>query len=145
MDMATVQRTAPLPILLADDFTPFRTTLRQILERYREFTVVGEASDGNAALELALSLAPEVVILDVQLPRLGGVEATRRLKRMLPDLYVIGLSSNNDADTQTAMKTAGSSAFLSKSCTHQLPRLIAVLTGRLVPVKISPEAMRIET
>ncbi|MCE3222971.1 MAG: hypothetical protein K0S58_1151 [Nitrospira sp.] len=62
MDMATVQRTAPLPILLADDFTPFRTTLRQILERYREFTVVGEASDGNAALELALSLAPEVVI-----------------------------------------------------------------------------------
>jgi DNA-binding NarL/FixJ family response regulator len=145
MDMATVQRTAPLPILLADDFMPFRATLRQILERYREFTVVGEASDGNAALELALSLAPEVVILDVQLPRLGGVEATRRLKRMLPDLYVIGLSSNNDADTQTAMKTAGSSAFLSKSCTHQLPRLIAVLTGRLVPVKISPEAMRIET
>ncbi|MCE3223112.1 MAG: hypothetical protein K0S58_1292 [Nitrospira sp.] len=105
MDMATVQRSVPLPILLVDDSVSFRVTLRQILERYRDFAV----------------------------------------KRMLPDLYVIGLSSNNDADTQTAMKTAGSSAFLSKSCTHQLPRLIALLTGRLVPVKISPEAMCMET
>ena len=133
MDMAAAHRSVPLPILLVDDFAPFRITLRQILEGYREFTVVGEASDGHSALELALSLAPQVVIMDVQMPRLGGVEATRRLKRMLPDLYVIGLSSNNDADTQTAMRTAGSSAFLSKSCTHQLPRLIALLTGRSVP------------
>jgi DNA-binding NarL/FixJ family response regulator len=145
MDMATVQRSVPLPILLVDDSVSFRVTLRQILERYRDFAVVGEASDGNAALELALALVPQVVVMDVHMPRLGGVEATRRLKRMLPDLYVIGLSSNNDADTQTAMKTAGSSAFLSKSCTHQLPRLIALLTGRLVPVKISPEAMCMET
>ena len=138
MDMATVEHPIPLAILLVDDFTPFRTTLREMLERYREFTVVGEASDGNAALELALALTPEVVIMDVQMPRLGGIEATRRLKRMLPDSYVIGISSNDDADIQTAMKVAGSSAFLSKSSMHKLPRLIASLTGRLVPVKISP-------
>ena len=144
MDMATAHRPIPIPILLVDDSAPFRFTLRQILERYREFTVVGEASDGNAALELALALSPEVVIMNAQLPRLGGIEATRRLKRMLPDLYVIGLSFNKDADTQTAMKKAGSSAFLSKSCTHQLPRLIALLTGRLVPVKISPEVVGVE-
>ena len=141
MDMATVHRSVPLPILLVDDSALFRTAVRQLLGRYREFTVVGEACDGNAALELALTLVPQVVIMDVQMPRLGGVEATRRLKRMLPDLYVIGVSSNDDADTQTSMKVAGSSAFLSKSYAHQLPRLIAMLTGRLVPVIISPETV----
>jgi DNA-binding NarL/FixJ family response regulator len=71
---------------------------------------------------VALTLAPEVVIMDVQMPRLEGVEATRRLKRMLL-IYVIGVSCTDDSDTQTAMKTAGSSAFLSNSCTNQLPRL----------------------
>jgi two-component system response regulator DegU len=115
MDMAPVHRSVPLPILLVDDSALFRTAVRQLLERYRDFTVVGEACDGHAALELALVFVPQVVIMDVQMPRLGGVEATRRLKRMLPDLYVIGISSNDDADTQTAMKVAGSSAFLSKS------------------------------
>ena len=145
MYMGTVQRPLPLSILLVDDSALFRITLKTILERYRDFAVVGEASDGNAALELALSLTPQVVIIEVHMPRLGGVEATRRLKRMLPDLYVIGLSSCDDADTQTAMKTAGSSAFLSKGKTHQLPQQIALLTGRLVPVKISPEAISMET
>ena len=144
MDMDTVQRPLPIPILLVDDSEPFRLAIRLILERYREFTVVGEACDGHAALELALALAPQVVIMDVHMPRLGGIEATRRLKRMLPDLYVIGISSDDDADTQNAMKVAGSSGFLSKSYTHRLPRLIALLTDRLVPVKFSSEATQME-
>lgn len=122
----------PCPILLVDDFAPFRAAVRQILEGHPGFTVVGEAGDGMAALEMALALAPQVVIMDIQMPRLGGVEATRRLKRMLPDLYIIGVSLNDDVDTQSAMKAAGSSAFMSKSCTHQLPQLIALLTGRSV-------------
>ena len=132
MNLATTERSVPCPILLVDDFAPFRATLRQILEGHPGFTVVGEASDGRAALEMALALAPQVVIMDVEMPRLGGVEATRRLKRMLPDVYIIGVAVNDDADTQSAMKAAGSSAFLSKTCPHQLPRLIALLTGRSV-------------
>ncbi len=132
MNPATTVSSVPCPILLVDDFAPFRATLREILEGHPGFTVVGEAGDGRAALEMALALAPQVVIMDVHMPRVGGVEATRRLKRMLPDLYIIGVSLNDDADTQSAMKAAGSSAFLSKNCTHQLPRLIAMLTGRAV-------------
>ncbi len=120
----------PLSILLVDDFSPFRATLREALERFPQFVIVGEAGDGSAAIELALSLVPQVVSMDVNMPRLGGIEATRRIKRKLPELYVIRVSSNDDADIQTAMKTAGSSAFLSKSCTHRLPCLIALLTGR---------------
>jgi DNA-binding NarL/FixJ family response regulator len=75
MTLATLVRSVLCPILLVDDFAPFRTTLRQILEGPPGFTVVGEASDGSAALEMALALAPEVVIMDVQMPRLGDVEA----------------------------------------------------------------------
>jgi two-component system invasion response regulator UvrY len=74
------------------------------------------------ALKLAGAAAPQVVIMDVQMQCLGGIEATRRLKRIIPNLYVIGVACTDDADTQSAMKAAGSSAFLSKSCIHQLPR-----------------------
>ena len=88
--------------------------------------------DGRAAIELSLSLAPQVVIMDVNMPHVGGVEATICIKRILPGVHVIGLSLNDDVFTQDAMKAAGSSAFLSKNCTHQLPGLIGMITGTLV-------------
>ena len=69
------------------------------------------------------------------MPILGGVEATRRIKRILPDVHVIGVSLNDDGYTQEAMKTAGSSAFLSKDCAHQIPRLISQITGTLMTTK----------
>jgi DNA-binding NarL/FixJ family response regulator len=93
---------------------------------------VGEARDGSAAIEMALSLVPQVVIMDIKMPRLGGVEATRRIKRILPETYVIGVSLDDDALTQEAMKAAGASAFLSKCHVRDLPQLIATLTGRRV-------------
>ncbi|MEP7153324.1 MAG: response regulator transcription factor [Nitrospira sp.] len=132
MDAAPTLRVEPILILLVDDFEPFRTILREVLERFAEFIVVGEAGDGRAAIELALSLEPQVVIMDVSMPHLGGVEATRRIKRILPGVHVIGVSLNDDPYTQDAMKAAGSSAFLSKNCTHQLPRLIGTLTATVV-------------
>ena len=70
--------------------------------------------------------------MDVKMPLLGGVESTRRIKRILPGAHVIGVSLNDDSYTQDAMKAAGSSAFLSKNCAHQLPRLIGQITGTLV-------------
>jgi DNA-binding NarL/FixJ family response regulator len=132
LDPKIALRAEPIPILLVDNFAPFRTTLREALQKFPEFMVVGEAGDGSAAIELALSLAPQVVIMDVKMPRLGGVEATRRIKRILPEVHVIGVSLNDDPYTQDAMKAAGSSAFLSKNCAHQLPRLIGMITGTSV-------------
>ena len=124
--------TKPIPILIVDDFPPFRTGLRELLQRFPHFIVVGEAGDGRAAIELTLSLAPQVVIMDVNMPRVGGVEATLCIKQMLPEVHVIGLSLNDDVFTQDAMQAAGSSAFPSKGCTHQLPRLIGMITGTWV-------------
>ena len=132
MDSTIAQRPNPIPILLVDDFAPFRTILREVLECFAQFIIVGEAGDGRAAIELSLSLAPQVVIMDVNMPHVGGVEATICIKRILPGVHVIGLSLSDDVFTQDAMKAAGSSAFLSKNCTHQLPGLIGMITGTLV-------------
>ena len=74
--------------------------------------VVGEAADGISAIEMALMLFPEVIIMDVRMPRLGGVEATRRIKSALPQTHVIGLSSQDDPLTKEAMKAAGSGAII---------------------------------
>ena len=83
-----------------DDFAPIRTRIREKLKRFAEFRVVGEAGDGRKAIELALSLAPQVVIMDVNMPHVGGVEATRRIKRILPEVHIIAVSLNNDPHTR---------------------------------------------
>jgi DNA-binding NarL/FixJ family response regulator len=138
MDIASTVSAEPISILIAEDFAPLRATLRQIIDQHPEFQFVGEASDGSAAIDLVLTLGPEVVIMDVHMPRLGGIEATRHIKRMLPAVHIIGLSFKDDIQTQEAMKSAGSSAFLSKNCVHLLPRLIASVTGKSMPSEEFP-------
>ena len=117
---------------MVDDFAPFRQALSRFLQKFAAVTVVGEAGDGNAAIEMALRLVPQIIIMDVNMPRLGGVEATRRIKRVLPGIHVIGLSSQDDTVTREAMTAAGSSAFMAKEFSHTLPHLIAQITGRQV-------------
>jgi DNA-binding NarL/FixJ family response regulator len=85
-----------------------------MLEDCREITVVGEAADGMTAFHLALSLRPAVVLMDVGLARLNGIDATRRIKELLPDTVIIGLSVHNIGQIHSAMLTAGASAFFSK-------------------------------
>jgi DNA-binding NarL/FixJ family response regulator len=96
-------------------------------------TVVGEAGDGNAAVEMALRLVPQVILMDVRMPRLGGAEATRRIKTVLPGIHVIAISTQDDIVTRDVMTAAGCSAFTMKEYAHTLPHIIAQLTGRQVP------------
>ena len=127
----------PLAILVVDDFAPFRDALRHIFDEVVFMKVVGEAGDGNAAIEMACRLLPQVILMDVSMPKLGGAEATRRIKSVLPDLHVIGVSSQDDTATRDAMKAAGCSAFVAKECAHTLPSMIAKLTGRHAEVATS--------
>jgi DNA-binding NarL/FixJ family response regulator len=119
-------------LVVVDDFTPFRKALFQFFREFKEIEVVGEAADGNSAIETTLHLLPEVVIMDVKMPRLNGVEATRRIKRAIPNIHVVGISSQDDKVTRESMTNAGCSAFVIKECAHTLPEVIARLTGRLL-------------
>jgi|SRR5918995_75773 CheY-like chemotaxis protein len=119
-----------LRILVVDDFGPFREALRSFFLDYDAVTVVGEAADGDEAIELAIRLIPHVIIMDVKLPRTSGVEATQRIKRALPEIHVIGVSTQNDTYLKASMNAAGSSTFVTKDCAHTLPDVIATITGR---------------
>ena len=120
----------PLAVLVVDDFAPCRDAIRHIFDEFIFVNIVGEARDGHSAIEMACRLVPQIILMDVSMPRLGGAEATRQIKRMLPDVHVIGVSSQDDTATRDAMNAAGCSAFVAKECAHTLPSIIAILTGR---------------
>src|SRR4026209_1418097 len=101
-----------LRILVVDDFGPFRKALCSFLLGYETLTIVGEAADGEEAIELASRLAPHVIIMDVKMPRKSGVEATQRIKQARPEVHVIGVSTQNDTFLKASMKAAGSSTFI---------------------------------
>jgi CheY-like chemotaxis protein len=101
-------------ILLVDDHAMVRQGLRSLLESYADFDVVGEAADGQDAVVMARSLNPDVVVMDVNLPLLDGVEATRILRQEHYALTVIGISVRNDPQVRLAMTEAGAAEFLPK-------------------------------
>ena len=119
----------PLRILVVDDFAPVRESLCSLFLEYEPLTVVGEATDGEAAVEMAFRLLPHIIVMDVKMPRISGVEATRRIKRFLPGVHVIGISTLDDTFIKESMKAVGSSYFVKKDHAHTLPQVIAMITG----------------
>jgi PAS domain S-box-containing protein len=112
-------------VLLVDDHAMVRQGLRSILETYPELEVVAEAADGIEAVESAISKQPDVVVMDINLPRLNGIDATRRIKKDAPATVVIGLSVHYSSQTHAALIDAGASALLSKEqATEDLYRTI---------------------
>ncbi|HKT35515.1 MAG TPA: PAS domain S-box protein [Nitrospira sp.] len=112
-------------VLLVDDHAMVRQGLRSILETYPDLEVIGEAADGREAVDSAINKQPDVVIMDINLPGLNGIDATRRVKREAPNTVVIGLSVQYSSQTEAAVMEAGASAFLSKEqATEDLYRTI---------------------
>lgn len=111
---SSFEPSAKVRVLLADDHAMVRQGLRSVLESYHDLQVVGEAQDGMEAVELAEALQPDVVVMDVNMPRLDGIQATFRVKREHPATVVIGLSVNGARQVEEAMHQAGASAFLTK-------------------------------
>jgi DNA-binding NarL/FixJ family response regulator len=85
-----------------------------LLKQYGDIQVVGEAANGEEAVALAESLEPDVVVMDVTMPKLDGLEATRRLKLKYPGMAVIGLSMHGTGPVEAAMIKAGALAFINK-------------------------------
>jgi len=85
-------------ILIADDHVLFREGIRAIIGHWDDFRVVGEASNGAQAVEMALELKPDIMLMDVHMPVMDGIEATRRLTRELPDIRIVMLTVSEDED-----------------------------------------------
>lgn len=92
-----------------------RQGLVSMIEDQPDIRVVGEAADGLEAIELTRRLQPDVVVMDVTMPRMDGVEATRNIKAEMPNVRVIGLSMFQDEEIGQAMRRAGAEAYVSKT------------------------------
>ena len=103
-------------ILLADDHTVVRQGLRRILAEHSDLEVVAEATNGREAVQQGEALKPDLVLMDVSMPELNGVEATRRLKGVLARTKVLGLSMHRDHVYVREMLRAGASGYLLKEC-----------------------------
>ena len=101
-------------LLVVDDHAMVREGLRSLLESYADVQVVGEARNGREAIATAAILRPDVVIMDINMPDMNGIEATVQIKRRHPKTIVIGLSVNADQQSITAMTAAGAAMLITK-------------------------------
>jgi DNA-binding NarL/FixJ family response regulator len=106
-------------VLIVDDHKIVRDGLRTMLSKYPEIEVVAEAEDGRTAVELVNKLSPNIVIMDIAMPDLNGIEATRQIIAQKPDVKVIALSMHSDKRYISSMFKAGASGFLQKHCAFE--------------------------
>ena len=130
-----------ITVLLADDHTIVREGLRHMLELEADFEVIGEAADGRQAVALAVKLRPEVVLMDIAMPRLNGLEATQQLLKAVPAVKVIMLSSHNDDARLVSAINSGVAGFLFKQTSAQFmcQTIREVYQGKTI---FSPEIAR---
>lgn len=109
----------PVRVLLADDHPLLRKGVADLLREHGGIDVVGEADDGEHAVELALKTRPDIIVMDVSMPRVDGLEATRRITALLPETRVIGLSTHEYEDMGDTMIAAGAREYLTKAQTAE--------------------------
>jgi len=123
-----------IKILLADDHTMLRQGIRVLLDREPDFEVVAEASDGEEAVRLCGEYKPDVVLMDVGMPKFGGLEATRQIKVAYPNIAVMVLTIHDDLEYIIGFLEAGASGYMMKSAYgEKLSRAIrSILVGDMV-------------
>lgn len=103
-----------ITVLLADDHVLMREGTRELLEREEDFRVIGEADDGEQAVKLATALEPDVALIDIAMPKLNGIEATRQIKATCPAIAVLILTAYDDDQYVFALLEAGAAGYLLK-------------------------------
>jgi DNA-binding NarL/FixJ family response regulator len=125
-------------VLLVDDHAMMREGLRSLLSNCPDLEIVGESSDGRAALDLVRTLSPDVVVMDVGMPELNGVEATRRIQAEFEGVKVVALSTHTDKRYVHHMLEAGACGYVLKIAAHA-ELLQAVRAAALGRSYLSPE------
>ncbi len=106
----------PLRILIVDDHVIVRQGLRELLEKQADMEIAAEASEGRTAIEMAREVAPDVIVMDINMPDVNGIEATRQIVANSPGIKVIALSMHSDKYLVTQILSAGASGYLRKDC-----------------------------
>ena len=106
--------TTPRSVLVVDDQAPFRSAARAVLRRLDGFEFAGEASSGPEAIELVDQLRPALVLMDINMPQMSGIEATRQITAAHPDVVVILCSTYDTADLPPAAAASGATAYVNK-------------------------------
>jgi DNA-binding NarL/FixJ family response regulator len=121
-----------LSLLIADDDPGFRKLIRRLLETERDAVVVGEAGDGEEAVRLAQELHPDVILMDIAMPRVGGLEAIQRAKAERPDAKVVVVTVHDEDAYRKAAADRGADAFVLKKkiSTELLPAIRRAVSGR---------------
>jgi two-component system, NarL family, invasion response regulator UvrY len=106
--------TSPHPVLVVDDQAPFRFAVKAVLRRLPCFALAGEASSGPEAIALVDELHPALVLMDINMPEMNGIEATRRIVAAHPDVVVFLCSTYDVADLPRGVAVSGASAYVNK-------------------------------
>jgi DNA-binding NarL/FixJ family response regulator len=107
--------TVAVRVLIVDDLEPFRRAARAVVEATADFEVAGEAADGEASVEAAELLRPDIVLMDVNLPGISGLEATRRIRATAPRIMVLLMSTRDAQEFAGKAAECGAAAYLPKS------------------------------
>jgi len=102
-------------ILVVDDFAPWRDQIRSLLTARPAWKIIGEASDGREAVEKASELDPDIILLDVDMPRLNGIEAAKLIRRRCPRSRIVFVTQDGDDDIRDAAMRAGAMAYIRKA------------------------------
>ncbi len=131
-----------ISILIADDHTLFRSGIRALLEDEQDMVVVGDANDGREAVRLAAQLKPNVILMDIAMPLLNGLEATRQIKREHPEIHVLVLTMYDHEEYFRQMLEVGASGYIIKRAAAQelVAAIRAVHNGEAV---LSPAITRL--
>ena len=131
----------PITIVIAEDQRLFRQSLRLLLEHERDLVVVGEAMDGRQAFDLAVAHKPGIVLMDVDMPRMDGITATRLIRSCVPDSKVLMLSVHDDDARIVAAVQAGACGYILKDADHQefLRIIRATFEGDVVRSPVMPD------
>lgn len=132
--VAARRQSAKTKIVLADDHPLLRKALKDLLEKENDFAIVGEAGDGQEAVKLVTEASPDVVIMDISMPNLDGLQATQQIKARCPNVAVLVLTVHTDDECILEILQAGAAGYIIKSAfgDEVVQAIRAVVTGEMV-------------